>query len=228
MQAKNSIKTCGYLPSSPVFAHLSPLQQQLLIDMLKPITFSKDQTIYQRGDTEPLFYFIFKGLVEFEDMEEDDVDSDDSGADDAGALLTDDDLGVSFGIEGVVELIRCGPTEGFGEDMFLGAAARLATAKAIEDTVCLYLHRKDLKIFMNKAQRLSFSGGGGARGGGGGARALRKRSSFLGEGFAMYAYYLFYSVLPIVPHLLLFVSSILFNSTCSLLDRSDSPHPDIL
>ena len=121
------------------------LQQQHTIEMLKPVAFKKGQTIYKKGDDDKIFYFIVSGSVEFLGLQ------DDPGQQQKGKEA--DQVAIEGGplVEELV--LRCSASEGFGEDIFMGAKMRTATAIAITDVLCLYLHLRDFQTFMGKTEK---------------------------------------------------------------------------
>ena len=112
MHARAVVKQSGYFDVSPIFSHLSKLQQQHTIEMLKPVVFKRGQTIYKKGDDGKIFYFIVTGRVEFHGLQGAIGSEQDKGAQ-AGEAEAERDGGASESDQVVEELVlHCASREG--------------------------------------------------------------------------------------------------------------------
>jgi CRP/FNR family cyclic AMP-dependent transcriptional regulator len=105
----------------PLFALLSPHEQETLASMLRRRSIRKGDFLFHRGDEGTALYIIFKGLIKI-------AVSSNRGDEVTLAMLADDDF--------------------FGEMALLDDLPRSADAVALEDTQLYVLNRADFLSFL--------------------------------------------------------------------------------
>lgn len=124
MVSSSSIKPAsGPLSHIPIFAAVSPAEQQALLDAMHLQRFEANQTIFWRGDEGDSFYLISIGQV-------------------AVTVPNDDGRHVT--------LDHLGPGRFFGEISLLDGGPRTATVRTTQPTEVYVLSRDDFHAFLRK------------------------------------------------------------------------------
>lgn len=110
-----------FIKQIPLFAPLSPSEQEMLASLLKRRSIRKDDFLFHKGDEGTALYIIYKGLIKIAVTTR-------RGDEVTLAMLTDGDF--------------------FGEMALLDDLPRSADAMALEDTQLYVLNRADFLSFL--------------------------------------------------------------------------------